>query len=298
MTTGMSKQCEKTESPPILESPKNGAPRRYTLLALGFNLGLVLVAISMIWDLWFGKPFATALERFWLVLYSVGLGLSAWTWLASSTLPLWMRRALICGALALIAYGGVDSAREFDAEGQVLLPGRIVRDRFVHDGLGVSFKVPHNMRLLRDVSVTSPYSGQDASRNRLRFGEQATLFRMALPNDPEGKSSPIRLHVKPFQFSRLDVVVLQVLNQQTGLASQQGVRLVRPMRLYQLGQLDIVEFEILRDPKPALTRYVYLRSGSYLLTFVLTSPNAQDRALFDDFIQSIQITHRTTRFNA
>ena len=294
----MAKPSEQTEFPPIPQAPAIREARRYTLLALGFNLGLTLVATSMVWELWFGKPFTTAFERLWLVLYSVGLGLSAWTWIASSTLSLWQRRALICGAFAIIGYAGMDSAREFDTDGQVLLPGRIVRDRFIHDGLGLSFMVSPNMRLLRDVSVTSPFSGEGSSRNRLRFGEQATLFRMALPNDPEGKSSPIRLHLKPFQFSRLDVVVLQVLNQQTSSASKPGVRLVRPMHLYQLGRLDIAEFELMYEPKQILTRYVYLRSGSYLLTFVLTSPNAEDRTLFDDFIQSIQITLRATRFHS
>jgi hypothetical protein len=273
--------------------------RVYKLLAIGFNLGLALTAASLIWSFWFGTPETAFTERIWLNLFCMGIALSGSCWVAGSSIRRSLKSVAICGIVAGTVCEGVESAREFDADARILQPGRIERVRFVHDGLGLSFAIAPGMLPITEVDVTTKDTGAAVSlrRARLRFDEEATLFKMASPTDPGGKSSPIRLQVKPFTYSRLDAIVLYVLNSQNRFAAQPGETLVRPLRCSRVGGLDVMDFELMRVPTHLLTRYVYVRSGSYLLNFVLRSRNEEDRLFFDQFVQSIRVRGHKTRFD-
>ena len=269
------------------------------ILPIGFHLGLFLIAIALIWE-FFLEPSKTAYgQQYCLWIFCVGSALSGIAWVASSKLPRMVKPALMIFLLLATIWGGLISTRELSSYRQILRPGRIERNHFVHDGLGLSFRIVPGMQLLRDVIVTDTFGEVvDSSKQpRLRFGQEETLFRMALPEDTDAKACPIVLKVKPFRFSRRDVVVYQVLNNQTEFSSQPGSRLVRPLRFRRIGKLDLIEFELAHTTEHFLSRYVFLRSGAYLLCFILRSPNLEDRRLFDEFISSIQIKGQATRFD-
>ena len=269
------------------------------ILPIGFHLGLFLITVALIWEFFF-EPSKTAFgQQYCLWILCIGSALSGVSWIASSGLPKLVKPALIILLLLGTFWGGLVSTRDLISHRQILRPGRIDRNRFVHDGLGLSFRIVPGMQLLRDVIVTDTFGDTvDASKQpRLRFGQEETLFRMALPGDADAKACPIVLTIKPFRFSRRDVVVYQVLNNQTEFSSQPGERLVRPLRFHRIGKLDLIDFELAHATEHFLSRYVYLRSGSYLLCFILRSPNLEDRRLFDEFVSSIQIEGHATRFD-
>lgn len=283
MTSGIAKQPTVT---PTIDSKVFG---RETVLSFCFHTGLILIAITLSWEFFFESPATITQERLWLILFGTGLVLTGCSWIAGSALPQWQKSLFICGIIAATLYGVLDFASQFDRDLDVLKPGRILRGRFVHEGLGLSFVAAPHLRPIQEVVVTNLATRETrtSDRSRLRFGEEATLLM----------SSPIQLHVTPFYFSRMDSVVIHALKSQTAFASQPGERLVSPLYYHRVGSLDVLEFELAHDSKQILSRYVFVRSGSFLLTFVLRSPDVKDREFFDKFVKSISITGRKTHFH-
>jgi hypothetical protein len=294
----MFKPKTKSEVPIVPVVPPGTGNRFYDALGIGFNIGLALIAIALVWDFWFGRPETNSIENAWLYLFTTGIGLSGVCWIGSSPLRRWLKTAGVCGIVVATVYNAIEISRSYDTDQRVLRPGRIDSGRFVHDALGLSFRVP-NLRPLLNVSVSSsrPMERSAGKPTRLRYGEEATLFKLAAPDDPDGRSSPIRLSATPFRFSRLDIVVLQVRDNMATFASQPGERIARAISFRRVGKLDVMDFELMYEPKHILTRYVFVRSGSYLLTFVLRSPNEQDRELFDQFTASIRVTGHASHFD-
>ena len=274
--------------------------RRDSFLAIGFQIGLALFVVSISWVLWFDVPESSAKLGVWLVLLTHGIALAGGTWIASSTLSRGTKGILIIAVLAVAISVPAKYYRQWIADRKILQPGRIERGRFRHDALGLSFKAPASLTALLDVVVRHSDSDTKSktSSDRLHFGDEATLFRLASPKDPEGKRSPIRMSVIPFRFSRVDMVVAHVLSTQANFASQPGERLIRPAVHHRVGKLDVIDFELYSEPQKFGTRYVFIRSGAFLLMFELRSPNPEDRTLFDEFVKSIEISGRTTRFDA
>lgn len=269
------------------------------VLPIVFHLGLGLIAVALIWEFFLDPSKTPFGQQYCLWTFCVGSALAGVSWIASSGLPWIVKPALIIIILMLTFWGGLISTRDLSSHRQMLRSGRIDRDHFVHDGLGLSFRIVPQMQLLRDVTVKDQ-DGEpvDFSKQpRLRYGQEATLFRMALPDDKNATACPIVLTIKPFRFSRRDVVVFQALNNQTHFSSQPGELLVRPLHFHRIGKLDIIDFELAHTTEHFLSRYVYLRSGSYLICFVLRSPNMEDRRFFDEFLSTIQIKGHATRFD-
>lgn len=298
MSKMMTAATDMKKHPPEKSHPLTESPSSF-LLAVGLHVGLLLIATALIWQFFFEPARVVWGERFCILTFCCGALLAANCWITSASLPRTVKPALLVAVLIVTITGGVLATQDLVAHRQIFRPGRIERSRFVHDGLGLSFRIVPQMQLLRDVTVADSdgKSVDFLKQPRLRFGQEATIFRMALPNDPEAKACPIVLTIKPFRFSRRDLVVYQVLNNQTHFSSQAGERLARPVQFHRLANFDVIDFELVHVTEHFLSRYVYLRSGSYLVCFVLRSPNADDRRLFDEFVSSIQITGRATRFD-
>lgn len=271
-----------------------------SLLAIGLQIGLTLFALTISWVLWLELPESTMMIAVWVVLVTLGIALAGGTWVASSNSSI-RSKAIASFAVLIIAVSvPTKYVLQRIADQEVLQLGRIERGRFRHESLGLSFNANASAWLtpLLDVVVRHATSQSTISSNRLHYGDEATLFRLASPHDPEGQHSPITLRVMPFRYSRLDAAVAHAVDTQSRCVSQQGERLTHPVHRHQIGTLDVIDFELFYEPWKLYTRYVFVRSDSYLLLFELRTLNPQDRAQFDEFVKSIQITGRTTRFDA
>jgi len=283
-----------------LTADKSISSRHDSLLEIGFQIGLALFVLAISWVLWLELPESFTPLAVWFVLLTLGIALAGVTWVASSNLSIRTKAIASIAIMTVAISTPTKYVMQRIADQEILRPGRIERGRFRHESLGLSFNANASMWLmpLLNVVVRQSNSQSIIFGDRLHYGDEATLFRVASPNDPDGQRSPIILRVIPFRYSRLDDAVAHAVNTQAHFASQQGERLTRPVHRHQIGTLDVIDFELYFEPWKLHTRYVFIRSGSYLLLLELRSRNPQYRAEFDEFVKSIEITGRTTRFDS
>ena len=280
--------------------PKPTASGR-VFVALLFNLGIGLFLLDGLWQLLHG-PFTTTFEhRINGALFYSGLGIAGVIWVVSSGAA-----AMAKGVLALAIVSGTifayfESVRRFDAGDLTLRMGVIKNGRVIFDGIGLSFEIPSGWRVELQPFVASSPSNEGAVSHppRLFYGETAVFFR-GRPSSPSGSDSAsvmIQLEGSPFVFRSLSTSLSSVCHIEASYATKSDVRIISPTRFYQLGNLDIAEFVSIDDTSNLISRHVFTRSGEIRLYFLLVANDEKSAMGFSQFIRSIRIHGRQTRFN-
>jgi hypothetical protein len=193
--------------------------------------------------------------------------------------------------------------RRFNMRRGELKIGSVVNGRVFYPGLGLSFEVPSDWQLNLQPSITKKnksIAGRNIFPLCIQYGEIAVYFQAAARTGAAGTGTTadtIQVEGGPFIFRSLGRTVGSIRQLESSYQSMKGVRIVRPLRFYQLENMDFAEFDVLDETNQILYRHVFARSGDTRLDFVLTTSGVQAPPQFNDFVRSIRITRRPTLFN-
>jgi hypothetical protein len=287
-----------------LESPSGASLEkdRRSFVSLLLNIGLAIFLLDGFWQLLSGPPTTSAACRLHAFFFYSGLCLAAVMWIASTNKAIWLKVAMILFAISTNLMVAYESIRRFDERQRELTRGEVVNGRVVYAALGISFAAPTNwnMNLQPFLQKSKPKTGVNAPATGLRYGELAIFFQAAPRVDvanTEQVADSIQLEGGPFIFRSLGRTLGSVRQMEASYRAMPGVRIVQPMRFYQRENADFIEFDLIDETHRIYYRHVFFRSGENRLDFVLTTPGEHASARFDEFIRSIRITRRPTRFN-
>lgn len=291
------------------KSASPSSPRNDHLWAILFNVGMALFLFAECWY-HIDWPSRTATENA-VKIFAIwsGLLLAGFAWLASSEIKFWQKVLNFALLFAITSSLSIEASREFNTDLELLKPGRIENGRFVHDSLGISFDVLPNWETnLQPVASqrVAERGSNSKSRStvdqRLHIGQPAVFFRMrsSVAEQRSGLGDPstvVQLMGGPIYFRSLPNVVAKILDIQQSYTRRPTVEMRRPVHFFQIGPLDVAEFEYWDKEQNVISRHVFVRSGPNLLDLSCKTNREEELARFDQIVRSIVITRRPTGFN-
>lgn len=287
---------------PVLPISKSSAARATDASAFAgltewsswsLQISLTLVILGIIWQLIGSEAETLAEHRVRLFLLNIGIVWSIGSWLIDTGIPksakwtVFAVSALICAALA------VHSSREFESALRVFQTPRINGQRIVHEAIGLSYARPSDFQLNLKPSMmrklnSHPGSGSNPAR-RLLYGEVVMLNQLTKPAPAGHSPTTINVIVGHELNLGLNGVVTEVKQIQSLFASSPHNRITRPVHLSRLGPYQTIEFEVVRSDGPTKSRYIFFRSGEYLINFAFSSDDDKEFPSFDEFLRTVRL---------
>ena len=250
----------------------------------------IFLAVSVAAALW--QMLGTEPQTLWECRVKWGLPGLAYLitvalWFKSSHQSRLIKPLVMFGSLLVMLMFGLMIENDFVASDHVLVPARLKEGRIVHDSLGLSYAMFPQFRVNPQPIVTRSSEAAGDKRQiqsaRLGYGDLAVLIRIVINSSTPGAGgspSTIILEVQRDSLQDLNALVLGVRRNEARWKEVPHVRIVQSTHRISRAGLDMVEFDFVEEPQNLVSRQVFLRSGSFILNFMLNVVNAGGLGLF------------------
>lgn len=260
---------------------------------LVFQISLLLLLASIVYYLL--APGATSVKEYFIRVFLIGVSstfvLAFWLILSSwKSLNKWLVFGLC--ELAVLAVSG-NMVRGFANDLHIVEPGRVHRGRIIHDALGLSYAVPPGGRInLLPVVMGNPKESNHQLKDRtiLAFGEMAIISRIVVSRSTRDRATTsIVIGVQYSPLADFNSLLLDVGRQEATWTANPNRKIVQKTHPVKTANIEAAEFEFVEEPQHLMSRQLYVRSGDYVLNFMLNTEDDADRSLFDKFLNSINL---------